>query len=708
MRGMSSDHRALSHSILWGALYGLAAWSAYAATEVVFSSLLFGLTRPYSIFTPWHWQLTWLLVPAFFLAGIFTGAVAGAAVFFVGLSRNPAALECAASLSLVLAFIVQVVTAQQGQPGWYWLLFAGLGLVPVLLASIQSSKWHRRFGFLSSPWVISALLLGVGEELVILEIPTARQLGVPVDFWAIVMGGLLALLVGTSVVVGRMVHGRFSLSAAWKPASAVILVLLVFGSELLTSGRSGPVQASAAEPASSKEPNVLLIVLDTVRADHLSIYGYPRETTPNLAQLARDSELYTHAISAADFTLSSHASLFTGLYPSWHGAYCQPPDAGFGRRMDEHVPTLAEILDQHNYFTAAVAANLYLRTDFGLSRGFQNVRIPRPVPVLPTENWYLLRRPLRRVLSYAFDTAQFDRLNTRAEDIDQELFSVLEQRPAGAPFFAFVNYMDAHFPYVPPAPFDRKFAGKNYQLSEYDLDAEQQDISGGQPVPPGYKNHVLSQYDGGIAYVDAQVGNVVRWLKQRNLYDNTMIVVTSDHGEAFGERSRVGHANSVYENLLHVVLMVKYPNSSKTGVKDQPVSLIDVSPTILAALGIAPPATTQGHNLLQPVEGSREVFGETFPCSVLQSPDCPRGCTARTVISWPYKFITSTNGKRELFDLSADPDETHELSAVRPEVMRQLNADLHDWMKNIPSLSRQKVQVDNDSLRRLKSLGYVQ
>ena len=191
-----------------------------------------------------------------------------------------------------------------------------------------------------------------------------------------------------------------------------------------------------------------------------------------------------------------------------------------------------------------MAANLYLRSDFGLERGFDEFRIPRPVPLLPDETRYLLRRTLRRGLSFAVDTAQYDRLYSLGEDIDTALFSAL-QGPAkpGAPLFVFLNYMDAHYPYVPPAPYNASFPGKRPRLTQDDLEAEQTAITKGQPEPAEYRPHCESQYDGGIAYMDAQIGKIIDWLKQEKAYDDTMIVVTADHGESFGERHRVGHAN---------------------------------------------------------------------------------------------------------------------------------------------------------------------
>jgi arylsulfatase A-like enzyme len=484
------------------------------------------------------------------------------------------------------------------------------------------------------------------------------------------------------------------------------LMLMLFSYTLGRPGQNRVEAASTPLPQTGR-PNILLIVMDTVHADHLAVYGYERETTPNLRELARDSMIYSNAISASDITLTSHASLFTGMYPSWHGAYCDPKNAAYGRAISNSYPTVAELLHSAGYQTSGVAANLYLRADFGLERGFDRFRIPRPVPLLAAENAFMLRRTLRRGLSLLVDTAQFDRLYALGEDINSELFAdfAAYSRP-GVPAFLFVNYMDAHFPYVPPSPYDIRYPGRRSGMTQDDLESEQKLLVSGNSEVPAYRSHCVSQYDGGIAYVDRQVGEVVTWLKRHGAYDNTMIVITSDHGESFGERHRVGHANSPYQNLLHVALIVKYPHQTRRGTEEHPVSLSDVAPTILDAAGIAAPQTMQGRNLT--AVGDREIFSETFPCPVAHSPDCPNGCTARAIFSWPYKFITSSNGHRELFDLSSDPTERRNLYVQKPARAEQLAGRLSAWMKSMPQQSRETHTLSPEDLRRLKSLGYVQ
>jgi arylsulfatase A-like enzyme len=318
---------------------------------------------------------------------------------------------------------------------------------------------------------------------------------------------------------------------------------------------------------------------------------------------------------------------------------------------------------------------------------------------------------MRRGLSYLVDTAQFDRLYSFGEDIDSTLFSALGQRrKPSAPLFVFLNYMDAHFPYVPPAPYNTQFPGKRPRMTQDILEAEQTVITTGNDEPAEYRPHCVSQYDGGIAYMDAQVGKVIDWLKRENAYDNTMIIVASDHGESFGERHRVGHANSPYQNLLHVPLLVKFPHAAQHGVESRPVSLIDVAPSVLAAAQARIPATMQGRNLAAAAE-PRTLYGETFPCPVMQPPTCPGGCIAKAIYSWPMKYITSSNGpniRRELFDLSSDPNEQVNLLIRQQDRATQLDADLVAWRKNLPAQTRQTKEVDPEKLKQLKGLGYIQ
>ena len=714
---MNVDLKKLAACLAWGAFWGAAAWSAYAVVEFVFSSLVFYFTRPYAVFSAWHWHLTALLALTYLIAGPLAGALAGLVTHFLRGrlpdDANPMRLlESAATLPLALVFLGNGIglTVTGLGFGGIWQAIAAAVCTLFLVMGLCSPSWMDRLGLITNPWIISGLLLGLGQELDVLNMSVAAQLGSSIGQWAMALTALLVLTAALSILIGRRLANFLAAHRRGYPGLGLTTVsagLVLMWASAALSTRSSVAEAAPLNLSTSARPNIVLIVMDTVRADHLSLYGYNRDTTPNLKALAQDGVAYTNAISSSDITLTSHASIFTGMYASWHSAYCQPPEAAYGRELSKQYPTVAEVLKSSGYETIGVAANLYLRANFGLERGFDEFRIPRPVPMLPDQSRSLLRHHFRKWMSYAADTAQFDRLFTLGQDVDDELFRTLAHRAhPDAPFFVFLNYMDAHFPYVPPAPYSARFPGRHPRTTQDDLENDQYNISDGAPIPPAYPEHCLSQYDGGIAYEDAQIGRVVSWLKSHNAYDNTMIVVTSDHGEAFGERKRVGHANSPYQNLLHVVLLVKYPKSTLRGPESALASLTDVAPTIYGAASVPAPKTLQGRDLASQ-SVPREIYSETFPCPVIRPRECKSGCTTTSIFSWPFKFIYSDQqgGRLELFDLSADPDERRNLIIRQQDQATDLRARLDAWSR--PAQTRQVKQANPEQQKGLEGLGYI-
>jgi len=671
---------------------GLAAWSAYAVLEFLASSVIIRLTRPYARFTAWHWALTGELAAGYLAAGAISGIVQGMMFFLLRHTKRldggqvGVVMGHAASFTLMLAITIHIATQPAAPDIWWKLILIPVALLIFLGLSIYSQVWSERFGLLTNPWVAAGLFLGGGQLSALQFLGMARQLGIFIQPWYYAGIGILLLVAMAAAVVGRRCREAGNRERILNWIAIAMAAILMTAGVGLGIERGIPDAPHIPVAGNALRPNVILIVMDTVRADHLSIAGYSRDTTPNLRKMAADATWYSQAVSAADVTLSSHASIFTGLYPSWHGAYCHPPDADFGRPIGP-VPTMAELLAESGYQTLGVAANLYLRPQFGLERGFQQFRIPRPVPVLPTESWYMLRNSIRRAIGWFTDTAQFDRLYSRGEAVNREFFAMLrKQSPAPAPFFAFFNYMDAHFPYIPPAPFDGLFPGREPGIAQADLAALARQSAAGR-VSPVYTRHTASQYDGGIAYIDAQIGQLVDWLKREGEYENTMIVVTADHGESFGEKGLFQHGNSLYANLLHVGLLVKYPHSAHTGVVNTPVSLLDILPTVLKAAGVKAPAILQGEDLLDPAATApRKLFSESFPCPVTHKPECPAGCTMRAVLSWPDKYIFTGNGKSELYELRQDPEEAHNLLGSLAQKAQTLSQELNAWVKSMPAI----------------------
>src|SRR5581483_3290060 len=468
--------------------------------------------------------------------------------------------------------------------------------------------------------------------------------------------------------------------------------------------------ANIAQAATGR-PNVLLVTLDTVQAGHLSLYGYHRETSPHLRQLAHSATVYKNAIAASDMTLPSHASIFTGLYGREHGAHNLPlPDKT--QPLDASFITLAEVLAGKSYVTAAVAANrFYLLPEFGMAQGFRLFDSKMPVMLFNNNRRYILREGVRRVLNLFLSTYDFDTRTLTAAEINQEVLPLLEQlKRETAPFFLFVNYMDAHLPYIPPPPFATLFPGKN-RLLDFDAvtNVELDVIKQKRGIIPQERAHLESQYDGAIAYLDSEFANIIARLQQLGLYDNTMVVVVGDHGESFGDRGMMEHTVSVYQDQVHVPLIIHYPRQTQAETVDTTVSHVDLMPTILDVLGYPMPKPTQGRSL-RGINGTaaRQVISESYSSSLFATWVPKRfDRVERALYSGPIKFISSSVGKRELYDLSKDPAEQHNLFNPADPLTQTLRTGLENWVHNTRTLAS-RTKLDKRTMDRLRSLGYVQ
>src|SRR4051794_8326255 len=351
---------------------------------------------------------------------------------------------------------------------------------------------------------------------------------------------------------------------------------------MFVKARPPPDPAPTQPPPHCAAPNIVLIVMDTVRADQLSAYGYGRNTTPHLAQFAKSATLYARAYAPANMTLPSHASLFTGLYGSEHTAHY---DEGWnvGRPLPERALTAAELLAARGYATACIAANGYLAEGFGLDQGFDHLDVRAPRMVYGMASDFYLRSGIAalasRVIELPRDTR---RLSRGGEEISALAIAYVDRVAAKRrPFFLVLNYCDAHHPYIPPAPYDTMFPGRDatqpVDLSERLLTA----FTEGHPkITPRQRAHLISQYDGSIAYLDLEIARVFAALQQRGVYDRTLIIVLADHGESFGEHGAMTHGLTNYEPETRVPLIVKRPGQTAGEVVAAPVSLLDVWPLL--------------------------------------------------------------------------------------------------------------------------------
>ena len=297
-----------------------------------------------------------------------------------------------------------------------------------------------------------------------------------------------------------------------------------------------------------------------------------------------------------------------------------------------------------------------------------------------------------------------------AEQINREVFSILDRLDAeDSPFFLFINYMDAHLPLVPPAPFDTLFSGKAPNFSWTDIDSVLWEVNGlKRELRQAEHEQLVSQYDGAIAYLDAQLGRLFARLSGDGLMENTLIVVWSDHGESLGERQMLGHGLSLYQAEIGVPIVIRYPKQNAARVVSEAVSSIDLFPTILDAAGIEVPPGVSGRSLVEPrPSGSRIVISESFPSAQRARIHERFDRLARAIVDGRHKLIWFSDGHRELYDLAADSNESANMSGEAQETADSLEARLAAWLDSIEIAGPTDVELDKAAAQRLRALGYI-
>ena len=691
-----------------GAAHGLQAFLTYWAVECFFLSVLPWLQAPAYQYQQLH---PWFVVLALGVYSI-TGAVLGG-VLSVCIGRvlggEPAALQMVGPLSLAMVFIPHaLIMGSQSQ------LPMSIVLAAVIILSVRERLWAEDLRPLVNAWTVSLAFLvypfAITEEEYSLR---TRQISG-------VAATLAVFLISYAIYYLAARLRRRNLST-WRPAAlwaTTTVALLGFSFGVKQQPLLNDVPAPAAASA-GRHPNLILITMDTVRADHLSLHGYTRDTSPNLRQLARQATVFRNAVAAGDMTLSSHASIFTGMYASQHGAH---PVLGkgknrvavgeeFGLRLPDESLTMAEVLWNRGYRTMAVAANTtFLQRAFHLDQGFQYYSQPNPMLFLARTERFFLRSDLSRLLAHYFPPSTSQRAYRTAANVNREVFALLQQAQAEKqPFFLFVNYMDAHQPYFPLPPYDVKYPGQDRTLtySQY-FAIEFGALSGRRPYTDTDRRRDQSQYDGGIAYIDACLGDLFKRLKELGLYDNTMLIVTSDHGQSFGEKMLVGHGTSVYQEQVRVPLIIKYPWVGEATVDGSLASHVDILPTVLDTLGYPIPLSLPGRSLREAPKVPVTVRSESFPCDLFAHLSPRFRSTQRAVFRGPFKLVVSTNGDHALYDLSNDPREEHDVTSQNSQMASLLDADLQHWLSTLPTVQTRPALLDRRTVEGFRSLGYLQ
>jgi arylsulfatase A-like enzyme len=470
-------------------------------------------------------------------------------------------------------------------------------------------------------------------------------------------------------------------------------------------------------------PNVLLLVMDSVRAANMSCYGYDRPTTPNLNELAAHGTLFEQAISVGCWTLPVHASLFTGLYPSSHGLTVSK------KALPDGSPTLARRLGKLGYQTACFSNNPYISGATGLTQGFETVddlwQLVYPYRER-SKNAMRLRRLERRGTSAKGLVAvtrallrprsmvrTWKRLRTTEDSgaklTNERLRDWLASRDPASPFFVFVNYMENHEPAGAavvrgPYPGNQRFLpGRVSPSTVLHLSQSKTDILAAPRKRRARDLEVIrALYDGALSYLDERIGDLLRAVESLGVMDDTVVIVTSDHGDSLGEHGHLGHRMHLYEELIHVPLIVRYPRHFQSEMKvSHQVQLGDLFPTILELAGEDSPVVNGFRSLLSP-PNAFAVAENTAPKSL-------DNLLMRMIRTERYKYISKSSQQDELYDLAEDPGELVNLVRSRSDLARTMSDQLEEWERGLGDsrIEADEVEYDEETMQRLRGLGYV-
>lgn len=482
-----------------------------------------------------------------------------------------------------------------------------------------------------------------------------------------------------------------------------------------------------------KYPNILLLVMDSVRRDHLACYGYPIQTSPRIDVLACTGTVFTQAISAANWSGSSVASILTGLYPSRHGY------TNLNYDLNKEIITIPQLLADNGYRTVGISGNLLTSSKSGTSWGFQDFYFNNGadgqgsatslekksfLKKKYTALWDLIPIQYRWMLKDVYDAVNEERALTRDDGalVNCQLARKwLTQRDKTRPFLMYIHFKEPHSHYFPPRPYRKRFFAKNWPAEYRYLIFDQMNYLANRiSYSQEDFRHYKSLYDAAIAYTDFRIGELIDDLKENGVFDDTVIIITADHGDLFGEKGYVWHAFNLYDPLIRVPLIIHYPDWFEPGLNRQLIQSVDILPSVLDRSGICWRYQTerQGLSLFDPSPRTISL-SETFDPkpvidrwlawdSKLTANDFDRHRRDLLAVrSQSEKFIWSSDGQHEYYDLSQDPEELNNVFAEKEP--SDLVKTGFEWSKSFQSrqLQRSQAGFGMDTWEKPKAMGYA-
>jgi arylsulfatase A-like enzyme len=615
-------------------------------------------------------------------------------------------LGCGLLAGLVIGLVEALAIAQGGsgaeaQVLWYGPLAyaavlgalglaggAALAMVPMDAQEIRG--WTPSLALLGTlvPFGLAITVFRVRRDLYMEQMPP-----VPVLLGILAAFGVLALLLfflGPRLFATRV-------GAAFRPRTALLLLALTLAGTALASRSLAPPRPAASTAPSipadlAGKPNLILVMVDTLRADHLSCYGGTRVDTPNLCSLVADGGSIFDGFSHASWTKPATATLLTSLLPSSHGATTKPA------ALSEEVTLLSEVLQEHGYTTGGIISNTNLAKSYGFDQGYDEYHYLAPdylAGAQESSSKLVLYQIARRVWFRLKPGLRFGDFYQAAEVVNEVAFDFLERHRDGR-FFLFLHYMDPHDPY-----------------SEHPWNGRGIDRATHQNPDPSWAASMHELYLGEISYLEEHFGRLLARLRELDIYDDAVIALVSDHGEEFHEHGGWWHGLTLYEEQIRVPLLVKWRNGARPVAEDargSVVGLLDVSPTLLAQAGAAVPQSMQGVDLtLAPSarpERNQRVFAE----------EDHEGNVLHAIRTGEWKYIAANPGsprglpERELFHVARDPHETKDLSGAETARVADLQRHAEAQQKFARSHATQASEAELTAAEEeaLRQLGYVE
>jgi len=422
-------------------------------------------------------------------------------------------------------------------------------------------------------------------------------------------------------------------------------------------------------------PDIILISIDSLRPDRLGVYGHDRDTSPSIDGFASEAVVFDQAFSTTSWTLPSHASMLTGLYPEVHGV------VEGKQRVGEDAILLSEMLQDEGYQTQAVVSGPYLRSRFGFNQGWDDY-----------DDYTISVRGKRATTGGPFTPQQHRRILEMLDEADER------------PLFMFLHYWDVHYDYNPPEPWRSKF-DPDYE-GDLDVSLFTRNESINPDMDPRDLQHLLALYDGEIAFTDHYLGLLFEALRARGRFENSIIVLTSDHGDEFFEHGQKGHRANLYNATLGVPLIIRFPGGQWGGDRiGLPVSLVDIPATVLDYLRVDAWDGLNGKSLLPLIEESPETQSRIVFADLANR--------TKSMINGPWKIVADVNGSAqlEIYDLSRDPDEQHNVIEAQEARGDDMLDALQIWLavarRQARDRSRESVEYDDETRQVLESLGYL-